>query len=83
MKSILCGMMLMATLASGCTPELFQVDASVMQPVEPKVKGAPVTAEDVNEKNAADIGKRLNEEIQKDEQANRGNAMERTKLAIP
>jgi hypothetical protein len=73
----------MALLASGCTPEIFQVDASLTQPAEPRVKGAPVTAEEINEKNAADIGKRLNEEIQKDEQSSRGNAMERSKLAIP
>jgi hypothetical protein len=83
MKSMIFGFVLTAVLASGCIPEFLQVDASVTPPVETKAKGAPVTAEDVNEKNAADIGKRLNEEIQKDEQSSRGNAMERSKLAIP
>jgi hypothetical protein len=83
MKSVIFGFILTAALASGCTPEFLQVDASLTSPAETKAKGAPVTADDVNEKNAADIGKRLNDEIQKDEQSSRGNAMERSKLAIP
>jgi hypothetical protein len=83
MKSMICGFMLMALLASGCVPEFLQVDASMSLPLETKAKGTPVTAEEVTEKNAADMGKRLNEEIQKDEQSSRGNAMERSKLAIP
>jgi hypothetical protein len=74
---------LTAILASGCVPEFLQVDASMTLPVETKARSTPVTADEVNEKNAAEIGKRLNEEIQKDEQSNRGNAMERSKLAIP
>jgi len=83
MKSMICGFLLCALLAGGCTPEFFQVDASVALPAESKPNGAPVTADEVNEKNAAAIGKRLNDEIQKDEQSSRGNAMDRSKLAIP
>jgi hypothetical protein len=83
MKSVICGFMLTALLASGCVPEFLQVEASMPSPVESKAKGAPVTSDEVTEKNAADVGKRLNDEIQKDEQSSRGNAMERSKLAIP
>jgi hypothetical protein len=73
MKSVICGFMLTALLTSGC----------VSLPTETEAKSAPVTADEVTEKNAADVGKRLNDEIQKDEQSSRGNAMERSKLAIP
>jgi hypothetical protein len=83
MKSMICGFVLIALLAGGCTPEFLQVDASVTLPAETKAKGAPVNVEEVNERNAAEIGKRLDQEIQKDEQSSRGNAMERSKLAIP
>jgi hypothetical protein len=83
MKSFVFGFMLTAMLAGGCAPEFLQPDEPMPQPSNPKPKGAPVTADEITEKNAPEIGKRLNEEIQKDEQSNRGNAMERTKLAIP
>ena len=83
MKSMICGFLLTALLASGCTGEFLQVDAALTLPAETKTSGAPVTADEVNEKNAAEIGKRLNDEIQKDEQSSRGNAMDRSKLAIP
>ena len=50
---------------------------------ETKADLAPVTADEVNEKNAAEVGRRLSEEIQKDEQTSQTGAMERSKLAIP
>jgi hypothetical protein len=83
MKSVLCGILLAAFLATGCVQEFLQVDASISLPDDGKARSAAVSADDVNEKNAAEIGKRLNDEIQKDEQSNRGNTMERSKLAIP
>ncbi len=86
MKILILGVLATALLTSGCTPMpmyVFQPNSALTDAFHSQDKSTPLTAEQVNEKNAAEIGKRLNEEIQKDEQSGRGNAMERSKLAIP
>jgi hypothetical protein len=85
MKSITLGFLLTGLLATGCMPQFtfLQPDPSMPMPAETKVNAVPVTADAVTEKNAAEVGRRLREEIQKDEQSSRAGAMERSKLAIP
>ena len=81
MKSMIMGCFVIALMSSGCL--LFETNSIMPEALGPQEKPKPVTVEEVNEKNAAEIGKRLNDEIQQDEQSNRGNTMDRSKLAIP
>jgi len=75
-----------ALLPCGCVPEwsmYLQSDRPAVADDVEKKPSEPVTAEQITDKNATDMGLRLQQEIERDEKSSRGNTMERSKLEIP
>jgi hypothetical protein len=93
MKTFLSGAFLAAVLASGCLPDykgtfLDPEHAATAPEIAntPSRPAEPVTAEQVNEKNAAEKARGLADEIKREENADRiknGEMTDKPKLAIP